>query len=147
LYPLNDLISRVVTCFCLKKRNNSLKTIAKLATDDIGDNHAILFAQDGDRLISTGNFRMVVWDTATWERIYDSGWSYPGSHGISLSPNGRLLPIATDNNRIRLVDIETLAIVRDLYMHEEVWDVDFSPDGTSLLAVPPQGAARIWEIP
>jgi len=118
-----------------------------LPTEDVGDNHALTFTRDGARLISTGIFRMLAWDTSTWERVYDSGPSYPGSYGIALSPDGSLLAIATDARRIRLVNVEEMRTVRDIFTGAEVIDVDFSEDGTKLAGSFIDGTVRIWEIP
>ncbi len=121
--------------------------IAKLLTADVGDNHEITFTLDGTRLISTGNFRLLVWDTSTWDRIHDSGHTYPGSYGIALSPDGSLLAIATDARRIRLIDVNEMRTVRDIYTGAEVLDVDFSEDGTKLAGSFVDETVRIWEIP
>ena len=121
--------------------------LAWLPTEDLGDNHDLTFTLDGSRLISAGQRRMLAWDTSTWERVFDSGRSYPGSYGMSLSPDGSLLAIATDARRIRLVDIEEMHTVRDIFTGAEVIDVDFSPDGTKLAGSFTDGTVRIWEIP
>lgn len=120
--------------------------IAELPTADIGDNHSMLFTRDGGRLISGGNHRMIAWDTVTWERVYDSGPSYPGNSGIGLSPDGRLLAITTYSNRIRLMNVDTLRVVRNLYLDIRPMDVDFSPDGTKLVAACTDGTLRTWEV-
>jgi WD40 repeat protein len=121
--------------------------LAWLPTEDLGDNHDLTFTHDDSRLISAGQRRMLAWDTSTWERTYDSGPSYPGSYGIALSPDGSLLAIATDARRIRLMNIEEMRSVRDIYTSAEVIDVDFSGDGTMLAASFVDGTVRIWEIP
>ncbi len=122
-------------------------SVARLATADLGDNHDLTFTRDGSRLISAGQRRMLAWDTATWERVYDSGASYPGSYGMSLSPDGTLLAIATDNRRLRIVGIDDLRTVRDLYVGVELMDVAFSPDGTKLASSCTDGTVRIWRVP
>jgi WD40 repeat protein len=122
--------------------------VAKLPTADLGDNHDLTFTKDGTRLISAGNHRMLAWNTATWERVHDSGPAYPGSYGISLSPDGSLLAIATiDNRRLRIVRTDTLRPVRDIYVGAELVDVDFSLDGTKLAASCTDGTLRIWGRP
>lgn len=121
--------------------------LAWLSTQDLGDNHDLTFSRDGSRLISAGQRRMLAWDASTWERIYDSGPSYPGSYGIALSPDGSLLAVATDNRRLRLTETATFRTVRDLYVGVELMDVDFSEDGDKLAASFVDGTVRIWEIP
>jgi len=121
--------------------------VAWLSTEDLGDNHDLTFSRDGSQLISAGQRRMLAWDTSTWERTYDSGPSYPGSYGIALSPNGSLLAIATDARRIRLLDVEEMCTVRDIYTGAELMDVDFSEDGTMLAGSFTDGTVGIWEIP
>jgi WD40 repeat protein len=121
--------------------------LAWLSTEDLGDNHDLTFTRDGACLISAGQRRMLAWDTSTWERIYDSGPSYPGSYGIALSPDGSLLAIATDNRRLRVVETSAFRTVRDLYVGVELMEVDFSPDGTKLAGSFVDGTVRIWEIP
>jgi len=121
--------------------------LAWLPTEDLGDNHDLAFTLDGSRLISAGNRRMLAWDTQTWNRVYDSGPSYPGSYGISLSPDGTLLAIATDNRKLRIVETGTMRIVRELNVGVELMDVAFSPDGTRLAASLTDGTVRIWQAP
>jgi len=121
--------------------------LAWLSTEDLGDNHDLTFSRDGSQLISAGQRRMLAWDTSTWERTYDSGPSYPGSYGIALSPDGSLLAIATDARRIRLMSVEEMRAVRDIYTGAEVLDVDFSGDGTLLAGSFVDGTVRIWETP
>jgi len=120
---------------------------AWLPTEDLGDNHDLTFTLDGSRLISGGQLRMLAWDSSTWERSYDSGPSYPGSYGLTLSPDGMLLAVATDNRRLRIVDATTLHAVRDLYVGVELMDVAFSPDGKGLAASCTDGTVRIYRVP
>ena len=120
---------------------------AWLPTEDLGDNHDLTFTLDGSRLISGGQLRMLAWDSSTWERSYDSGPSYPGSYGLTLSPDGMLLAVATDNRRLRIVDATTLHAVRDLYVGVELMDVAFSPDGTRLAASCTDGTVRVYRVP
>ena len=121
--------------------------LAWLPTEDLGDNHDLTFALDGLRLISAGQRRMLAWRTATWEPVYNSGPSYPGSYGMSLSPDGTLLAIATDNWRLRIAETSDLRTVQDIYVGVELIDVAFSPDGTKLASSCTDGAVRIWQVP
>ena len=121
--------------------------IASLPTDDLGDNHAITFTQDGTCLVSAGIFRILAWDTSTWERVYDSGPSHPGSYGMALSSDGSLLALAGDRRSVLLVGVDPLMRVWSLPTGREVLDVDFSPNGQRLAAACPGGSLKIWTVP
>ena len=120
--------------------------VTSLPTADVGDNHAITFTGDGSHLVSAGIFRIVAWETEAWERTYDSGRSHPGSYGISIGPDGRLLALAADTRAILLVDLETMRRVRTMPISAHAMNVDFSPDGTKLAASCTDGTIRIWSI-
>ena len=81
-----------------------------------------------------------------WERAYDSGPSHPGSYGISVSPNGQLLAVASDARSILLIDLETMRRLKTIRTGAEVLNVDFSPDGTRLAASGMDGVARVWTV-
>jgi len=121
--------------------------IVSLPTIDIGDNHAIAFADSGARLISGGIERLIAWDTTTWQRVYDSGSSYVGNAGIAVSPNQQLLAIAYWGDIIRLVDLSTMQTCRDLRITATPVDVAFSPDGTKLAASFFDGSIIVWAVP
>lgn len=120
--------------------------IASLPTDDVGDNHAITFSGDGSRLVTAGIFRILAWETESWQRTYDSRASHPGSYGISVAPDGRLLAVASDARSILLIDLETMHRVRTIATGVDVLNVDFSPDGSKLAASCMDGTVRIWTI-
>ena len=120
--------------------------LQSLPTDDVGDNHTILFAQEDARLITTGHRRVLAWDTTSWERVSDGG-AHPGSYGISLSPDGQLLALASDMQTVLVLDVRNLRSARILPVLGAVHDVSFSPDGTKLVAACADGNIRIWLIP
>ncbi|MBU0596342.1 hypothetical protein KJ567_06635 [Candidatus Bipolaricaulota bacterium] len=121
--------------------------IVSLSTIDLGDNHAIAFAGDGARLISGGIERLVAWDTASWERVYDSGSSYPGSYGMAVSPSQELLAIAYWGGSVRVMDLGTMSRLRDLQAPDTPFDVAFSPDGSRLAASFADGTIVVWKVP
>lgn len=118
--------------------------VASLPTIDIGDNHATAFTADGGRLFSGGPSRLVAWSTATWERVYDSGPSYPGNAGLAISPDGRLLALASWAGSIRLVDLGTMSVLRDLPAPATPVDVCFSPDGSRIAACFQDQSVIVW---
>lgn len=66
---------------------------------------------------------------------------------MSLSPDGTLLAIATDNRKLRIVGIDDLRTIQDLYVGAELMDVAFSPDGTKLASSCTDGTVRVWQVP
>jgi WD40 repeat protein len=136
------------TTSCIKIWDVATGTLsADLATADIGDNHAIAFVAQGARLLSAGNHRLVVWETATWTRVYETSPSYPCTYGLSVSPDQRLLALAMESQRVRLVDLTTMRALRDLTGPRESMDAAFSPDGTRLAASFTDGTVIVWATP
>jgi WD40 repeat protein len=121
--------------------------VADLGTSDIGDNHATAFFSQGTRLISGGNWRLVVWDTATWERVYESSLTFGCTYGLSVSPDERLVALAMDSGLVRIVDLATMRTLRDLRGPSECMDAAFSPDGSLLAASFSDGTVIIWGAP
>ena len=121
--------------------------LSRLPTADIGDNHAIAFARTGARLISAGNFRVVVWDTASWARVYETGPSFACTYGMAVSSDEQLLALAMEAGRICVMELATMRTLRCLTGPGDGLDAAFSPAGTRLAASFADGTVIVWTAP
>jgi len=86
----------------------TFELVADLPTIDIGDNHAIVLAQDDTRLYSGGTGPLVGWDTGSWERVYEAGAAYVGNSGLAVSPSEPILASAYHSGALRLIDLRSI---------------------------------------
>jgi WD40 repeat protein len=109
-----------------------------------------------------GNFRFsadgktIVWffrQDSLWARVLDlvsNRWKSielgeGGAGGFAVSPDGKLLAYSNDN-LVQVVDIEQ-GLKKSLEAHRDVvFDLVFSPDGTSLASTARNGILRIWNL-
>ena len=70
-----------------------------------------------------------------------------GHGAAAISPDGRLLALADDGIRIRLVDAKTFQDVRRWDAHaDDIWSLSFSPDGKWLLSASNDDTVGVWEV-
>jgi WD40 repeat protein len=64
-----------------------------------------------------------------------------------ISPDGSLLALGGDDGVIRIVNLETFAVMETINAHIcRVRDLDFSPDSHQLLSVGSDGHAYLWRL-
>ena len=67
-------------------------------------------------------------------------------NSVALSPDGRLLLTASDDQTARLWDVRTGAELRRFVGHSgAVTSAHFSPDGRYVLTTSGDGSARLWD--
>jgi serine/threonine protein kinase len=68
-------------------------------------------------------------------------------HGVSVSPDGRLLTTGSADGTVRVWDLERGAELNRLEEHRGVvFAVAFSPDGRLLLSAGKDGTVRVWDV-
>jgi WD40 repeat protein/serine/threonine protein kinase len=104
----------------------------------------IAFAIDNRRLLSVdrgGDVRL--WDTVTGMELFQARGQAAG-----LAPGGSSIAIATVSGQIRLLDTASAAHLLEVgTVDHPVHRLEFSPDGTDLLAVGPAGELHLWHLP
>jgi hypothetical protein len=66
---------------------------------------------------------------------------------VAFSPDGRLLASGSDDQTLKLWDVETRQEVRTLRGHTDpVWSVAFSPDGRLLASGSGDNTVKLWDV-
>lgn len=125
--------------------------IAKLESAFHAGNCSLVWTPDGTRLLSGGstwNPTIREWDTSTWQPVGDPWVGHTAYiDALAISPNGRLVVSASDDNHVRLwrrSDRRTIAI----FMHSQpVSCVTFSIDGKHVFSGGRDVKMSEWAVP
>ncbi len=80
------------------------------------------------------------------ELVVQTGHSEP-IYAVAVSPDGHIVATGSEDDSIKLWDLQSGLEIRSLYGHEDlVDDVAFSPDGTELASASWDGTVRLWEV-
>ncbi len=124
------------------QRRHSLTTQHRSAVSSVA------FSPDGKTLVS-GSYdqTLCLWDPHTGKR--KAVLQYPDYvTSVAFSPDGSILAVGSSgwqNNRIQLLDTETLQPLETLVGHiEDITDLAFSPDGGILASASCDGTILLW---
>jgi RNA polymerase sigma factor (sigma-70 family) len=116
---------------------------------------AVAFSPDGKTLASGSGRGVRIWEAATGEILFNLE-AAPGDCVLPLAfaPDGKTLAAGGLGHTIRVWDLRTGTVWRDLQGHEgKVFGLVFSPDGKTLASgtgPPPsmqgEGAVYLWEV-
>ncbi|NJL57116.1 WD40 repeat domain-containing protein [bacterium] len=112
------------------------------------DAYAIAFSSDGKTLFSgdLGNVKLWNWET---QEIVDTVDGYPRRivSTIALSPDGKYLALSTDDNTIRLRNLQEDESEELINGHEdEITSLAFSPDSNFLISGSQDNRVRLWKL-
>ncbi len=112
----------------------------------------LVFEPDGIRLASVGWDEQIefsttrVWDISTGKELFKLAQEKDNMvFDVSFSPDGRLLAIASNNGKARLMDAITGEVLTEMTHEEALYAVAFSPDGR-FLATGTASAALVWDL-
>jgi WD40 repeat protein/putative intracellular protease/amidase len=124
---------------------------AELVSDHTYVTNVAFFA-DGKQLLASyerdGNV-MKIWDMATFAEVstFTHVTERIDYHDLVFSPDGATLAVASTQNPIKLLDVETWQVVKQFVGHTRgSYQVAFSPDGSLLASACDDATLRLWEV-
>ena len=105
----------------------------------------IAYSPDGSRLATTGIAKVVLWNTntAAVARNFDLGGEKTAAFYVAFSPDGRFLAASCNDSKTRIWNVASGDSVNTLDDDKEnVFSVEFAPDGRSVLTRSMKGFDR-----
>ncbi|HVX86502.1 MAG TPA: hypothetical protein VH253_17100 [Phycisphaerae bacterium] len=111
-------------------------------------NISCAFTPDGNAIVcgnDDGSIRL--WDLATNTTVRVYKGATRATTGVAVSPDGKLLAGAAFDNRLRIWDLASGELLHAFDLGHEVMHVQFSPDGSRLLACGFWDLVKLIDIP
>jgi len=112
----------------------------------------VVFSPDGSLLLSSYERPenvMKTWDTSTWQETltFSHVTERMDYHDTVFSPHGEYLAVASTQNAIKVLDVNTWQVVKQFVGHTRgsYW-LDFSPDGSLLASACDDTTLKLWEV-
>ncbi|KAE9990570.1 hypothetical protein EG327_001253 [Venturia inaequalis] len=87
------------------------------------------------------------WDFTNGRLLHELDWSLTSLSGIRFHPASDLIALSCDDSSIRVVDIETKKLVRELWgCSGNIDDFTFSNDGRWIIAASSDSVIRVWDL-
>jgi WD40 repeat protein/serine/threonine protein kinase len=119
------------------------------ATMEAGQTEAlsqrVSWSPDGERLLSSGGGRAIVWDARTGARLLEI------EHGLRVlraawAGDGSRIVTASLDKTVKLWDARTGALLQTLAGHEKpVTSAELDPDGRRVVSTSLDGTVRLWD--
>ncbi|MHB9078478.1 MAG: WD40 repeat domain-containing serine/threonine protein kinase [Pirellulaceae bacterium] len=107
---------------------------------------SVAFSPTGTWLVSGGD-ELVVWDPSTGQVVTELfGNTDERINGLCFSPDGKHLAVASSSNLVHLLDTRDWRVLQSLDHVDQVWSVDFSPDGRMLATGDKVGNVSRWSL-
>lgn len=104
-----------------------------------------------ERLVTLERSQLTIWDTNTRTVVStiprSKKYSYSRTHGIAVSPDGRLVACDWDSHKIHLFDLQTgeERLPQTNTHHSAVIAIDLSPDQSTIATSDQNGVVHLWD--
>jgi signal transduction histidine kinase len=122
-------------------------TLRKFVTElPVNWSATVTFSPDS-QFLATGSRRYQVWNCGSWTQQY----SLPGfadAPPTAFSPDNRILAVLKNSHVVDLLEAATgrLLVTLEAPGSVPIWDLRFTPDGSSLLAMECERQIQIWDL-
>ncbi|MBU1049486.1 WD40 repeat domain-containing protein [Candidatus Bipolaricaulota bacterium] len=120
-------------------------------TDHQEDVYQILFVREGAQFLSvSGDRTIMLWDTASGDRIRTYSGHLDIVNDVAISPAGDILATAGSDRRVMLWNFETATVLATLTGHTSyVFPIAYSPLGNRLASGTSSGSGEVilWGLP
>lgn len=106
--------------------------------------HAVAVSPNGQWIASAGE-TLKIWDGVVGPNTHMLTGSTTDVFGVAIDPAARRVAGAGDTKGLRIWDVETRKLIRQLATPREPRAVAFSPDGNLIAACSDDHGVRIWE--
>jgi WD40 repeat protein len=123
-------------------------TFARTLTGHEGSIESLVFLEDSETLISGGrNGSLVAWNVATGDQTRRADDYGAAITSLAVSPDGSLLAVATNEEKVRVLDPRSLKLRQEWKTYSrQVAVVAFAPDGARLLVAGREGVVEVWDV-
>lgn len=110
---------------------------------------SLAFSHNGKIMAGGGDGFIFFWNVENGELINQvDGGKFGVVHSLDFSPDDTLLVSGTDDNIVRIWDVFSASMLKELTGHtSQVFGVCFSPDGQYIASGANEGSIRIWGLP
>ncbi len=116
-----------------------------------GEPQVLRFSPDGARLLAGGGIhaqsgRVVLWDTATGQRLWEGGDEYDVVMATDISPDGRYVVLGGPDRIIKVLSTESDEVVHRIEKHTDwMLAARFGAEGLIFATADRDGGVYIWE--
>ncbi|HEX6745691.1 MAG TPA: TIR domain-containing protein [Longimicrobium sp.] len=106
----------------------------------------VLFTPDGRFAITLGDGGGKIWDVKTGRQVHSLLPSERNLSRVALDHKGQVMAVPTDDGRLRLLDIASLAVLREWPVaNGYLRDFVFAPDDARVATIGEDGIVRLWD--
>jgi len=140
LIAAGDILGRI---FVWDLESKSLKFLLEEHREEV---KKLVFSPDGKNLVSLSEEEMIfIWDMSSG-LVKDRLFGFTEEiETIDFSPDGKILAAAGFNDKIFLLDTQNGTVIRTINEGGDV-SLNFSPDGTTLVATDSDDDLTVWTI-